>query len=87
LATFTHDLEPTNLSPRNIIRGEDWIKATWNDCRRYSHKCSLTTTDWGNMMTTKMNGVPRKSCAAGSEPQSGTQRIQDQAASFDTKAL
>jgi hypothetical protein len=38
LATFTHDLEPTNLSRRNIIRGEDWIKATWNDCRRYLHQ-------------------------------------------------
>ncbi len=38
LATFTNDLEPTNLSRRNIIRGEDWIKSTWTDCRKYLHQ-------------------------------------------------
>jgi len=29
LSNFTHDLEPTNLSRQGIIRGQDWIKATW----------------------------------------------------------
>lgn len=38
LATFTHDLEPTNLLRRSIIRGEDWIKSTWTDCRKYLHQ-------------------------------------------------
>jgi len=38
LATFTHDLEPTNLTRRHIIRGEDWIKSTWTDCRKYLHQ-------------------------------------------------
>ena len=38
LATFTNDLEPTNLARRNIIRGEDWIKSTWTDCRKYLHQ-------------------------------------------------
>jgi hypothetical protein len=38
LATFTNDLEPTNLSHRNIIRGEDWIKSMWTDCRKYLHQ-------------------------------------------------
>jgi len=38
LANFTHDLEPTNLSRRDIIRGEDWIKSTWTDCRKYLHQ-------------------------------------------------
>jgi hypothetical protein len=31
LSNFTHDLVPTNLSRQGIIRGEDWIKATWTD--------------------------------------------------------
>jgi hypothetical protein len=38
LATFTHDLEHTNLTRRNIIHGEDWIKSTWTDCRKYLHQ-------------------------------------------------
>jgi len=38
LANFTHDLEPTNVSRRDIIRGEDWIKSTWTDCRKYLHQ-------------------------------------------------
>jgi hypothetical protein len=38
LAMFTHDLEPTNITRCNIIRGEDWIKATWNDCQKYLHQ-------------------------------------------------
>jgi hypothetical protein len=38
LANFTHDLEPTNVSRRGIIHGEDWIKSTWTDCRKYLHQ-------------------------------------------------
>jgi len=41
LANFTHDLEPTNLSRQGIIRGEDWIKSTWTDCRKYLHQMFL----------------------------------------------
>jgi hypothetical protein len=26
LATFTHELDPSNVSCKNIIRGPDWIK-------------------------------------------------------------
>ncbi|MFO0446803.1 MAG: hypothetical protein ACK51L_03955 [bacterium] len=38
LATFTNDLEPTNLLLRNIIRDEDWIKSRWTDCHKYLHQ-------------------------------------------------
>ncbi len=38
LANHCHDIEPTNLLRRHIIRGEDWIKETWNDCRKYLHQ-------------------------------------------------
>jgi hypothetical protein len=38
LADFIHDLEPTILSRRDIVRGEDWIKSTWTDCRKYLHQ-------------------------------------------------
>jgi hypothetical protein len=38
LATFTNNLESTNLSHRNIIRGKDCIKSTWTDCRKYLHQ-------------------------------------------------
>jgi len=38
LATFTHDLKPTNAAHKDIIRGEDWIKSTWTDCRKYLHQ-------------------------------------------------
>jgi hypothetical protein len=38
LANETHDIEPTNLSRRNILRDEAWIKATWNDCRKWLHQ-------------------------------------------------
>jgi len=41
LANFTHDLEPTNQSRRDIIHGEDWIKSTWTDCRKYLHQMYL----------------------------------------------
>jgi len=38
LANFTHELEPANLSRRGIIRGDDWVKSTWTDCRKYLHQ-------------------------------------------------
>ena len=38
LATFSHDLEPTNHARKHIIRGEDWIKSTWTDIRKYLHQ-------------------------------------------------
>jgi hypothetical protein len=38
LSAFTNDLEPTNLSRRTIVRGPDWIKSTWTDCRKYLHQ-------------------------------------------------
>ncbi len=37
LACHTHDIEPTNLSRKNIIRDESWIKALWNDVRKWLH--------------------------------------------------
>lgn len=41
LANHCHDIEPTNESRRHIIRAEDWIKETWNDCRKYLHQTFL----------------------------------------------
>jgi hypothetical protein len=38
LANHCHDIEPTNLARKHIFRGEDWIKETWNDCRKYLHQ-------------------------------------------------
>jgi hypothetical protein len=38
LANHCHDIEPTNLSRKNILHGEEWIKETWNDCRKYLHQ-------------------------------------------------
>lgn len=38
LATFAHDLESTNHTRKQIIRGEDWIKYTWTDCHKYLHQ-------------------------------------------------
>jgi hypothetical protein len=38
LANFTYDLEPTNITQKSIIRGEDWIKSTWADCQKYLHQ-------------------------------------------------
>ena len=38
LSTFTHELDPTNLSRRNILRGADWIKTTWGEVRKYLHQ-------------------------------------------------
>jgi len=37
LANYTHALEPTNMSRKNIVRGADWIKFFWSDCRKYIH--------------------------------------------------
>ena len=41
LANHTHDLEPTNLARRNILRDAAWIKSTWNDVRKYLHQVFL----------------------------------------------
>jgi len=38
LANETHDIEPTNLLRRSVLRDEAWIKATWNDCRKWLHQ-------------------------------------------------
>jgi len=38
LASFTHEVDPCNLSRSQIIRGPDWIKTTWADCRKYLHQ-------------------------------------------------
>jgi hypothetical protein len=38
LANHCHDIEPTNYARKHILRGEDWIKETWNDCRKYLHQ-------------------------------------------------
>jgi hypothetical protein len=38
LASFTHELDPCNLTRRNIVRGPDWIKSTWSDVRKYLHQ-------------------------------------------------
>jgi hypothetical protein len=38
LANETHDIKPTNQSRKSIIRDEMWIKATWNDCRKWLHQ-------------------------------------------------
>ncbi len=38
LSNFTHDLEPTNITRKSILCGDDWIKSTWADCRKYLHQ-------------------------------------------------
>jgi hypothetical protein len=38
LANHCHDIEPTNSAMKHIICSEDWIKETWNDCRKYLQK-------------------------------------------------
>jgi hypothetical protein len=38
LANHCHDLDPTNIARKNIIRGEDWIKEKRNVCRKYLHQ-------------------------------------------------
>jgi hypothetical protein len=47
LATFTHDLEPTNLARKDIIRGEYWIKSTWTDCQKYLHQMYVNYSQSG----------------------------------------
>jgi len=77
LANFTHDLEPTNVSRQGIIRGEDWIKATWTDCRKYLHQMFVNYNrsgqhdddkdEWGSEKE-----LQRWSRAATWKPKSGT---------------
>jgi hypothetical protein len=38
LAYETHNIEPTNLLWRGILRDEVWIKSTWKDCHRWLHQ-------------------------------------------------
>ena len=38
LATHTHEIEPSNLSRRNIVRGPDWIKSQWGEVRKNLHQ-------------------------------------------------
>ncbi len=35
LANETHNIEPTNMARKDIIRDEAWIKQTWNDCEKW----------------------------------------------------
>jgi hypothetical protein len=37
LANHTHDIEPTNLGLKSVIRNSAWRKSTWNDVRKYLH--------------------------------------------------
>jgi hypothetical protein len=49
LANFTLNLQPTNLSCQEIVHGEDWIKSTWTDCRKYLHQMFMNyhRYEWG----------------------------------------
>ena len=38
LATHTQELEPTNISRKNIIRGSDWMKTQWAEVRKNLHQ-------------------------------------------------
>jgi hypothetical protein len=38
LSLQTYDVDPTNISRKNILRDEVWIKSTWNDVRKYLHQ-------------------------------------------------
>jgi hypothetical protein len=60
LASHTHDLEPTNLSRRNILWDSGWIKSTWNDVCRFLHQVFLQYNRLGNMIQRKENGAQRK---------------------------
>jgi hypothetical protein len=80
MANFTQDLEPTNLLWRNIIRGKDWAKSTWTDCRKYLHQMSINYNhsgqhdddmdEWGSEKELK-----RWSRAAAWKPTSGSSII------------
>ena len=57
LATHTHEIEPSNLSRRNIVRGPDWIKSQWGEVRKNLHQmflCSTTVPGRTNLIW--MNG-------------------------------
>jgi hypothetical protein len=38
LANEMHDIEPTNLAQKDIIRDESWIKETWTDCQKWLYQ-------------------------------------------------
>jgi len=56
LAIQTYDIEPTNITRRNIYRDASWMKSTWNDMRKYffqvftqydrSGQCSGVIGEW-----------------------------------------
>jgi hypothetical protein len=37
LAMLCHELKPTRMSRRHIIRDTGWIKSCWMDVRKYLH--------------------------------------------------
>jgi hypothetical protein len=41
LATHTQEIEPTDFTCRNIIRGPDWIKTQWCEIRKSLHQMLL----------------------------------------------
>ncbi len=41
LSAFTHELEPTNRSRQNIVRGGNWIKSTWGEVQWYLHQVRI----------------------------------------------
>lgn len=49
LANHCHDLDPTNLTRKSILRDGDWIKSTWNDLRRWLHHIFTTYHRSGQM--------------------------------------
>jgi hypothetical protein len=57
LATLMQELEPTNMSRKNITRGPDWIKMQWEEVRKISTKCSFSRIVQVSMMPTWMNGA------------------------------
>jgi hypothetical protein len=57
LATLMQELEPTNMSRKNIIRGPDWIKMQWGELGKISTKCSFSRIVQVSMMPTWMNGA------------------------------
>jgi len=44
LSTQTYDIEPTNLTRRNIFCDAKWIKSTWSDVWKYLHQVFIQYT-------------------------------------------
>jgi len=76
LANYTHDLEPTNLSRKHILRGADWIKSTWTDCRKYLHLMFLQyKRSSQNDNIKKMNGDLKQNTSVGCVQPIGRQPV------------